>query len=92
MGVSGQLRPLAMLPSRKIPQDSIVSVMSRQRAGHSWFKILTGARDFIVIEIIQISLDVHPATYSLGTRIFFAKGKNGEGVMLTTYHHMVVKL
>jgi hypothetical protein len=73
MGVSGQLRPLAILPPRKIPQDSIVTVISRQRAGHSWFQILTGARDFTVIEIIQISLDVHPATYSLGTRIFLPR-------------------
>jgi hypothetical protein len=73
MGVSGQLHAMATLPLRKIPQDSIVSIMSRLWAGQSRFQFLRGARDFSFIEIMQIGLDVHPSPYSMGTGIFLRK-------------------
>jgi len=70
MGVCGHLHTLAMLALRKIPQDSMVSIMFRLWAGQSRFQVLRGARAFSLIGIMQIGLDVHPSSYSVGTRIF----------------------
>jgi len=73
MGVGGQLHALAILRLRKIPQNNIASIMSRLWAGQSRFQILRGARDFSLIEIMQIGLDVHPSSYYVGTEIFLLR-------------------
>jgi len=47
----------------------MVTIMPRLWAGQSRFQILRGTRDFSVIDIMQIGLDIHPSSYSVGTRI-----------------------
>jgi hypothetical protein len=67
--------------------DNVVSIMTRLRAGRCRVQIPARARDFTLLEIVQIVSGSHPASHSMGPRV------HGLGVSLTTTHlHTVLKL
>jgi hypothetical protein len=52
-----------------------------------WF--LVGAGNFSLHHHIQNSSGAHPASYPMGTRDSFPRGKSGRGVKLTTHLPLV---
>ena len=55
------------LPSSRA--DSIENIITRLRAGQSGVRILSGARDLSLLQIVQNSPGTHPGSCTMGTRI-----------------------
>jgi hypothetical protein len=54
-------------------------------------QILAGARDFSLLQNVHTSSGVHPASSSVGSRVL-SKGKNSQGMKLTTHLYLVLML
>ena len=66
-------------------------MMTTLRAGRSEIHIPTGARDFTLIQRVQIGSMAHSAPYSMDT-IILSRGQSGWSVKLTTDLHVALKL
>jgi hypothetical protein len=49
--------------------DNTVNIATRLRAGRPGVRILSGARDLSLLQIVQTSPGIHPASCTIGTRI-----------------------